>query len=82
MDRDYERHRVVGGQLRRRQLQPIDSLVEPHAGSASPSKGGSSKQRLHAGPSNTFDAQSYITQLSASYMPIGGEKPEGAGKCG
>jgi hypothetical protein len=79
MDKDFERHRVVGGQLRRRQLQPIDSLVDPSAGPASPSNPASSqKKRLHAGPSTTFDAQSYITQLSSTYLPTGASgSPEG-----
>lgn len=68
MDKDFERHRIVGGQLRRRQMKPIDSLFDE--------TGQPITANIHKQPktNSTFDAQSYITQLSAAYLPAGAEK--------
>lgn len=58
-DKDFMRHKVVGGQLRRRQLQPLDAM-EP----ISPSK---SKSLIG---NETFDAQTYLThQSSGAFLP-------------
>ena len=62
----------MGSQLRRRQLKPLDSLGhdggELGPGGTSPSpKGKTGKGQVNTG--STFDAKSYISQLSSTYLP-------------
>ena len=64
MDRDFVRHKTVGGQLRRRQMPPLDMLVTGGGTAAPLSPLKSSKAGVVGG--ETFDAQSYIAHLATT----------------